>query len=245
MTRTKMIAALAVSAAAGFATTANAGSTLQNETFTYANGNLVGNGAWSAHSGAGAMPVQVTGGAAVLTHGSGSREDVNLPLGSTLAAGQTFYAGFDFTSTGDATSVYFAHFMSTATTFTGRAFITGPIAGGDYTIGISDTSSISATWGTDLSFGTTYRAIISYDFDTRVSRLWINAIAEGDTSIAGAAGAASLAVNAFGLRQSAGGSTQLIDNLIIGDSFGAVVPAPGALALLGLSGLVAARRRRA
>lgn len=241
MTRT-LIAALTVSAAAGMA---SAGVALVTETFDYPDGNLAGNGGWTAHSGAGNLPVQVAGGVAVLNQGPNSREDVNVPVGSTLAAGQTFYAGFDFTSTGDATPAYFAHFQSNSSTFTGRLFIAAPTGGGDFTVGISDTSAVSAIWGTDLTFGETYRAIISYDFDTKISRLWINAIAEGDTSIAGAAGASSLAVNAFALRQGGGGSTQTIDNLILGDSFAAVVPAPGTLALLGLGGLVAARRRRA
>ena len=33
-----------------------------NETFTYPDGNLVGNGAWATHSGAGNGPIQVLGG---------------------------------------------------------------------------------------------------------------------------------------------------------------------------------------
>ena len=36
------------------------GQVLVNETFTYTDGNLVGNGAWVAHSGAGATAIQVS-----------------------------------------------------------------------------------------------------------------------------------------------------------------------------------------
>ena len=55
---------------------------LVNKTFTHADGNLVGNtpttgGAWASHRGAGNIPIQVTSGQAVVTHGSGSREDAS------------------------------------------------------------------------------------------------------------------------------------------------------------------------
>ena len=246
MTRT-LIATLALSAAAGLAAPALAGNPLVTETFTYPNGNLVGNGGWATHSGTGSF-IQVTGGTAVLNQGGGSREDANVQIGSTLGAGQTFYAGFDFTNSANADIVYFAHFMSTATTFTSRLFIAPPTSGGNYTVGISDTSTIGPTWASDLSYGQTYRAVIGYEFDTRISRLWINPVLPTDTNLSSAAGVSSLAVNALGLRQAGSTtiiSTQTIDNLIIGNSFAAVVPTPGALALLGLGGLAAARRRRA
>ena len=51
------------------------------EDFSYADGNLVGNGGWAAHSGAGNSPVQVSGGQITLNQGSGSREDVNRSIG--------------------------------------------------------------------------------------------------------------------------------------------------------------------
>jgi hypothetical protein len=243
MTRT-LIAALAVSAATGMA---SAGVALVTETFDYPDGNLAGNGGWTVHSGAGGTPVVVASGAAVLNQGPLTREDVNVPTTTTLGAGQTVYAGFDFSNTNNNLAVYFAHFQSNSSTFTARAFIAPPTAGGDYTIGLSDTATVGPTWASDLTYGQTYRAVISYEFDTRTSRLWINPVAEGDTSLS-AVGTTARAVNAFALRQAGSdtiNSIQTIDNLIIGDSFAAVVPAPGAIALLGLGGLAAARRRRA
>lgn len=247
MTRTTMIAALAITAAAGLATTANAGNILLSEQFNYPDGNLAGNGGWTAHSGVGAMPVQVTGGTAVLNQGSGSREDVNVLTGTTLAAGQTWYAGFDFTNSGGSANVYFAHFFQSTSVFAARTFVTPATGGGDYTLGLSDAGGVpdaGVTWASDLSFGTTYRAVISYSFDTGNTRLWINPVLEGDTNLS-TTGQVSRPLTGFALRQSGGDSSQTIDNLIVGDSFAAVVPAPGALALLGLGGLAAARRRRA
>lgn len=235
---------MALVGVAGLAAAAQA-TTFVNETFSYPDGPLAGNGGWTVHSGAGGGVLAVSSGQAIVAQGSGSREDCNVPLGVTMGAGQTFYAAFDFSNANDATTVYFAHFMSTATTFTGRAFITTPASGGDYRIGLSDTSTLNVSWPSDLTFGTTYRAVIRYDFDTKTSTLWVNPTVESDPSITAAAGAASLPVNAFGLRQAGTTSTQTVDNLVIGTSFGEVVPTPGALALLGLGGLVTARRRRA
>jgi len=238
------IAALAISAAAGLATTANAGNTLLTELFDYADGSLAGNGGWTVHSGAGGVPMSVSSGVAVISQGAGAREDLNTPIGSTLGAGQTFYAGFDFTNANDFAQVYFAHFFVNSSTFAARTYVMPPTSGGDYTVGISDGNTVTSIWGSDLSYGTTYRAVISYSFDTGDARLWVNPGAEGDTSIV-ATGLVSRAISGFALRQAGTASTQTVDNLIIGDSFGAVVPAPGTLALLGLGGLIAARRRRA
>jgi MYXO-CTERM domain-containing protein len=59
-------------------------------------------------------------------------------------------------------------------------------------------------------------------------------------SIAGADDAASLTFRFVNLSTVAVGGTNRIDNIIVS---GDVVPAPGAIALLGLAGLVARRRR--
>ncbi len=238
----KQVQAIVLSAAlaAVAATTAQA-SVLANETFTYNNGNLVGNGGWAAHSGAGSVPVQVTSGAAVLAQGSLTREDVNLGV-TAIGAGQTYYAGFDLTNAGGNQTVYFAHFLQGASTFRGRVFITAG-SSGDFTVGLSDTATLNQTWATGLTFGTTYRVVVSYDFDTGTNKLWVNPATESSTSLT-ATGTASTAVAGFALRQAAGNSVQTIDNLIVATSFAEAVPTPGSAALLGIGGLIAMRRRR-
>jgi hypothetical protein len=200
-------------------------SILVSEPFAYPDGNLVGNGGWAAHSGAGVIPVLVTSGRAQLAQGSGTREDANLAL-TPAGAGAVYYAGFDLTNSAGATAVYFAHFMTNATTFNTRLFVVpAPASGGDYGLGLSNSSTTpmgAAVWATGLSFGSTNRVIVSYNYDTGEQRLWLNPVDVNSPSIS-VSGAASAAINAFGLRQSGGDSTQLIDNLAVATTFGEVV----------------------
>jgi MYXO-CTERM domain-containing protein len=233
---------ITAAAAAMLAGAAAQASIVASDTFTYPDGNLVGQGGWAAHSGAGVVPIQVTGGMAVLAQGSGTREDANLPF-SAIGAGTTLYAGFDMTNSGGNTDVYFAHFLQGTSTFRSRVFITAG-SGGDYTIGFSDTATLSQTWASPLTFGTSYRVVISYSYDTGASQLWINPVDASSTSLS-VAGTASTPVAGFALRQAAGNSGQTIDNLIVATTFAeAAVPTPGTGALLVLGGAVAARRRR-
>jgi hypothetical protein len=216
---------------------------LVNETFSYADGNLVGNGGWTAHSGAGNLPVQVVSGRAqVVQPASGSAEDVNTPF-TALGAGGTLYAGFDVSNTGSSTSVYFAHFLQGTSTFRARVFITAPTASGDYTFGLSDTATVNQVWASDFSSGSTHRLVISYSFDTGETRLWVDPVDVNSTSLL-VAGGASTPLHAFALRQATGGSTQLIDNLIVATTFGEAIPAPGTAALMLIGGAIVLRRRR-
>ncbi|MGD9692863.1 MAG: hypothetical protein AB7G17_05300 [Phycisphaerales bacterium] len=238
---TKTLSLIAIAALAGSANAA----LLASETFSYANGNLVGNGAWAAHSGAGNSPVQVNNGMMILEQGSGSREDVNLTAGGPIGAGQTWYASFDMKNTGGNGTVYFAHFLQGTSNFDARVFITAPTAGGDYTIGFASSSTIAATWASDLSFGTFNKIVIAFTQGTGVARLWINPNAEGDTHLLVNSGFPNTLHEGIGFRQAAGDSTQMIDNVYLGTTFADVVPAPGPAALLALAGVAVARRRRA
>ncbi len=222
------------------------------ETFSHPDGDLVGKtpeigGTWVAHSGSGSSPVQVSSGKAVLAQGSGSREDVNVPTGYTMGSGDKWYAGFDLVNTGGNTNACFAHFMQNASNWSARTFIAPPDAGvtGDYVLGMgtsaSNPPSVKSTVG--LTYGTTYRVVIAYDYNTKVSELWIDPVSEASPKIT-LSESYSTAHVAFGLRQGAGNSTQTIDNLIVGTTFAEVVPEPAAaLLMLGLGCLMAIRRR--
>lgn len=216
---------VAVCAALALSAQGATASLLLQEAFSYPDGNLVGNGTWTAHSGAGAIPVQVTAGQAVVQQGSGTREDVNVSLGGfILGAGGVVYAAFDVNVTGGNSAVYFAHFKDDSTSnFNSRVFVVPPTGAGDYTIGLSGSSgTVQATWASDLTFGVTYRVVTSYNFDSGLSQLWVNPVDINSTSISNT-GATSNDISTYALRQAtpaSGSSTQTVDNLCVATSFG-------------------------
>lgn len=197
------------------------GQVIVSEDFTYADGNLVGNGTWAAHSGAGTNAVQVASNQISLTHGSGTREDVNI---SFTSASTVKYVGFDIIVTNGSPisgtdSEYFAHFNTSG--FVGRIDVVPPSGAGDFSIGIAATSSSAdTTWATDLTFGVTYRIIVKYDESNGQAQLWVNPSLETDTSILSATGSATT-VTKFAFRQSNSSSdeTITIDNLVVSESF--------------------------
>lgn len=255
---------LACAAALGaFAGSANA-QILASDDFSYADGNLVPNGGWSTHSGS-ANPIQVSGAEAVITHGSGSREDSNILFASTTG---NLYFGIDFTVDdlggpyAGTDFEYFAHFREDGSfNFTARLDIVAPSGGGDYSVGIATTGGAAdATWPTDLTYGVTYRAVVRYNQDDNTSELWIDPVTMADLSILGADEAdPGDPIDSFALRQSfsSENETVRVDNLIVAQTFAeanGVVSAPvpmlsgaGMLAVMGLLGASGAglmRRRR-
>ncbi|HPF37826.1 MAG TPA: PEP-CTERM sorting domain-containing protein [Phycisphaerae bacterium] len=232
--------------------TANA-SVLTYDNFDYPDGSLVPNGGWATHSGV-AGDLQVVGGQALVQHGVPS-EDANKSFATTTGV---VYYGADFTVNDPGSVIgggdyeYFIHFSDGGSSnFRARVDIVNPTGPGDFSVGLSTTSSTAdATWGSDLSFGTTYRLIVAYDQDNNASQLWLDAALETDTSILGNnLGPTGLTVSAIALRQSDSSQNEgiLVDNIVVGTTFGDVVnpaPEPATLALLGLGGIALIRRRR-
>ena len=257
MDRIQKLGVFTLTVAVGIGLGANAEAAIEVSDDFSNNGALVGStpdvgGIWGAHSGAGNKPIQVSGEAAVLVQSSGSGEDVNSEFANgAIGAGDTIYAGFDVSVSGSGAidDLYFAHFKDSGFSFNSRVWVTDHV-GGDYTLALSGDSSISdgdgeSVWASALSFDTVYRVIISYDFDSGEKSLWIDATSAGDTSITATDATFSDEMIAFALRQNTGGNTtQTIDNLIVADSFAAVVPEPASLALLALGGLAMGLRRR-
>jgi hypothetical protein len=207
---------------------------LLNESFSYGNGTLttVSGGLWSAHSAAGNKAVQVSGGEMVLVQSGGSGEDVNRALSIAQTANQKTYACFDLTVpvTGPpvvTTGLYFAHFKAGATAFRGRVFINAPFGGGHYTLGISNSGNAPTLWTADLTYNTRYKIAVLYDPTTATSRLWVDPATEGSPSVSHTDAGAAEAIDSFAGRQNTGGdSNQLVDNLVVGDTFADVCPAP-------------------
>ena len=224
------------------------------DNFDYADGSLVGNGGWANHSG-NAGDLQVLNNQVVVQHGAPS-EDANLSFSS--GAGDIFF-GIDFSVTStEAISggdfEYFAHFKDDGFNFSARLDIVAATSGGDFTVGIaSDDSTADATWATDLTFGTFYRAVVRFDQPNNQAQLWVDATNESDVSILGDDKAdPGDTVTQFALRQSdsSQNETVTVDNLVIGQTFQDVVtpftpvPEPSGLLVLGLFGFAGLARRR-
>jgi len=197
------------------------GQVILSEGFSYADGSLVGNGGWARESG-NAGDFQVTSGQAVVQHGAPS-EDVKLPFSSVEG---DLYVGFDF-SVDDlgapysgSDNEYFAHLD-----FKAKMDIVPPSGSGDYSVGIASvSSSADATWDSDLTFGTVYRAIIKFDQTTGTAQLWIDPATSSDASISGV-DTSAFSVGEFELRQSdsSENETVRVDDLMIGETFNDVL----------------------
>lgn len=258
-------------------TSAFAGTVFLSEGFDYPDGQLtdsltgpdgsqvaganVSGGNWTGHSGTTFDDnVDVVGGKAQILN-SGS-EDVNRLIGTTMAAGQTFYfaaqLAVNFTGTaGDAiNNDYFLHFKDSTFGFRTRVYLDAPDGGGDYALGLSATSGGQVVKSADLSFGATQTIVGSYAFDTGEAKLWVNPTDESSAFLTDTGGE-GIEVNSIALRQDFVGGTPnneiLIDSIAVGDDFasafnsvtGTVIPEPSAALLLICGGsLLAFNRRR-
>jgi hypothetical protein len=236
---------------------------LVNETFSYPNGNLAGNtpvsnggigGTWATYSGTPPTDIQVVGGQANPTQVNAPDDAISFDGG--FAADTTsgkIYASFDLTLAAlpPGTS-YFALFKdSGASNFGARIFVnqTGATAG-DYSLGIANSAATANQYiSTALTVGTTYKVVMEVDNSASGDgSLWLNPVLESDTHVTDTVGPHNNAWSTFALRQSAtgGSGTELVDNLLVGTTFGdVVVPEPSTVMLVGtgLLGLLALRRR--
>lgn len=238
--------AIFLAAVAAFGSIAAHGqvTTIFSDSFNYSNGNATATsgGVWIAHSDAGNTPVQITNGAIVLQQGAGGREDIHAVLGDTLSAGEKFTATFSLILTGGSQNGYFASFMTdVAGAVAARLFVVPPIAGGDYSLGISNSGTapdVGAVLSVPFLFGMTYRPSISIDADTGIGRLEVDGTSVSTTT------ATAFAISTFALHQRPGNSTQVIDNLLVTRA----IPEPSSVVSLsigfGLLGLFRRRNRR-
>jgi len=229
-------------------------------------GDNVSGGLWAPHSGETFDDnIEVVSGQAELLN-SGS-EDANRDTGTFNSAGSTWYYGAQITvndrradpASESINNDYFMHFWGPSFAFRGRAYLDDPNVAdpNKYTLGLSATSGGQvAKWGSDLDFGQEYTIMVSFEFDTGESNLWVDPVDINSPSITDTnAGAIGSFVSALAMRQDFIGGTPnnqvLVDTVAIGDNFddvlqGAIIPEPTSLVLgfAGLIGLVSMRRSR-
>jgi MYXO-CTERM domain-containing protein len=237
-----------------------AGSTLAHATVlystdfngpTYSDAALVGQDGWLQTGTVVTNPLLVantgTNGRVTLAT---SGQDVNRPYLPAVTS-DSIYLSADITITAaQATGDYFLHLSDGgASNFNARMFAKSSGAG--FVMALGTGAGATPTYGaTELAFGTTYHILARYDFvvgaGNDTGALFVNPadpFGVGDTAYAAATtqGTDATSLSAVCIRQgtAASAATVTIDNINV-----AVVPGPAPLALLGLGGLVALRRRR-
>lgn len=229
---------------------------LLSDAFSYADGNLSGQGGWTATATA-ATPMQVAGGQVVLGT-SGQDEHKAFTSGAlALVAGEAIFSGLDVTVTAaQASGDYFFHLSNpagTTTSFFQRFFARA--SGSGFQFGLVD------TYGTDeLTLGVKYRVLIVWNFVGAGTNNDTFSVCVNPTGPVQANNTAylthtwtSISVNepaalaAANLRQgtAANAANVTVDNLVIATTFAEAIPEPStAAALLLGAGIAPACRRR-
>src|ERR1043166_3017226 len=225
-----------------------------SDTFTYSDGPItnVSGGVWNGFSGA--SPVNVSNGEAIVSQAL--TQDVAAQLTGSPHSNDVLYAKFDFNFSvvpgiSNATSQFFFFKDSGVSSFMGRVFGVGTNGPGILRLGMNATAGGSPThiFPMDLSTGTWYTAVLKVDQTAVASdkvTLWVNPTLESDPSVSATGTLANLAISTVALRQATTEGIVNIDKLVVGDSFGAVIPEPSTILLVGagLVSLLAVRRRR-
>ena len=227
--------------------------TLFSDSFTYSNGNLVGQGPWLQNGTSVVNPIQVTGGRVMMQN---TGQDVNAALSSpfSLLDGTSFYIGATINvSAALATGYYFLHWSPNtgSTTFLSRLEVRS--ATGGFQLGYVETSGTGAslTWGTDvLNLGQDYRVVVAYNVvaggaNNDTAKIYVDPL---DYAVEGnntpylsdswdSITAETVTLGAVNLRQGSSSSAAAlaVDNLVVGTAMSDTqVPEPSSSALVGL-----------
>lgn len=233
---------------------------LFSDTFTYPDGNLVGNDGWLQNGSSSATPVQVTGNKAIL---GTSGQDVNAAISPyTLINGSSIYLGATINVTSAQTAGdYFLHWAPAtgSTIFISRTEIRKDAGGLGFNVGLIQTASATVSWGTGVyNFGQDYRLVVGYNSVSGTLNdtgdVWLNGTQEVTAAVwSPSANAEPTVLGSINLRQgSASAAAALsVDDLNVATTFAEAatftpVPEPSSLSLLGGFGLLAWRiiRRR-
>jgi hypothetical protein len=194
---------------------------LLSEGFPYADGDLVPNGGWAIHSGAGTDIKMISGRAVVDMNNA---PDDNRSFAAQSATAKTYYCLEVMVPAivGSPRLNYFAHLKDTGTSnFAGRLGLSP--SGNTFTFAVGSTAFTTPTlWGTALAYDTNYRVVVAYDAATGTSQMWVNPANELSTNVS-STGAAGTLISSFALRQSNTGTGTLwkasVDNVGVGNTF--------------------------
>ena len=233
---------------------------LFSDDFNYLDGSLSGpssvsGGTWFTHSATASQTGQVDVASSRVNLTATEGEDVSATLfGAPYSSGTLYFSMLvNFSALPAGAGGYFANFGDVATGFRARLFATTVgAASGSYRLAINNGSTaISATFGTDLSLGSEYQAVVRYDLTAVSTTLWVNPLAELDPSVAASDVVTGIAVSRIALRQSTatgnGMGVLTVDNVRVATTFNEVitaVPEPSSCALAILGGMAMLRLRR-
>lgn len=258
-------------AAMGLAATAQASLVFSSNFSTFSNGDLAGQGGWTDAAAGTGSPIQVAGGMVVIPGGQATNaQDVRRAFTPVpLTAGQSFYGGFSLRvnsapSSGDGSS-YFVALEESGGAFDNARVVARQLTATTFQLGLRATgqSGNSFTFGAPLNYGQSYNVIIAWDSVAGTANdvlyMFVDAPA-GPRNNANAyvvnnqlnASGDAPGFNGFVFSQF-GSSTLSTADAMFGraaaatsyEAIAGFIPAPGPMALLGLAGLAAARRRRA
>ncbi len=216
---------------------------------TYSDAALVGQDGWLQTGTVTTNPIQVsnTGSNGFVSMTTG--QDANHPF-AAITTDSVLLSADITVNTASTAGDYFLHLSDGGTSaFNARIYVKSDGASGF--VMAMGTSSGAVVYGTTpLIFGETYRISARYDFvsgtGNDTGELFVDPIGFSGPAtsyvLATTVGIDATSIAAVNLRQ--GGTSSApgvrVDNLLV-----ETVPTPGAIALLGLGGLVASRRRRA
>lgn len=195
-----------------------------SDDFDYPDGDLISSTVnWSDIGGTGV--INVNNGKAIINHLVYKAASTAF----TSSEGSIYYA-FDFIVNDPGSPIsgndyeYFAIFKNNSYDYRARLdIVEANTAGNDFSVGISTKSSTAdVIWGSDLTFGTSYRATVKYNQISNIAQLWINANEETDTSVTGTdEDDPGTTITQFAFRQSNTSSNETIsiDNLVVAQSF--------------------------
>ncbi len=247
-----------------FATANIHATTLFSDSFSYPNGNLLGQGPWIQNGASIVNPIQASGGVATMLP---TGQDLNAALSSpfSLVDGISFYIGSTINiSAATATGDYFLHWSPATGSSVFISRLHARSSGGGFQLGYLETSGTGAslTYGsTVLNLNQNYRVVVGYNVvaggvnDT--ANVYVNPtdyVVEGNntpyltdswTSVL----AETVTLGAVNLRQggTTTGATLSVDDLYIGTTLAdmqVIVPEPTSLCLVMVGAGAALLRRR-